>query len=306
MYRGLVGCRAPRSRPSGCSSSRRRSSRSPREFAPVNRSVLTNPKVEIEIGDAREALLTTRERYDVIVSEPSNPYRAGIASLFTRELYRAAEERLAEGGLFVQWVQSYEIDTETLRTIYATLTSVFPEVSTWETARFDIVLVASREPLTRSADDLRSRLAKEPYAEAINKVWRVDDLEGVLAHHLAGPRVARELAAAAGDRLNTDDRTRIEFAFARHLGRKAFWSSSALHQFALRRDDARPSDFSGSIDWDKVVDRENRRFGCRAPQPGFAYGPRSIAGFAGTGPPLVAFGANSGGRRVVGGSRAAA
>jgi hypothetical protein len=56
--------------------------------------VLENPKVRIHIGDAREVLLTTRQRYDVIFSEPSNPYRAGIASLFTQEFYRAVAERL--------------------------------------------------------------------------------------------------------------------------------------------------------------------------------------------------------------------
>src|SRR5204862_2748601 len=56
----------------------------------VNQDVMTNPKVSITIGDAREALLTGRDRYDVIASEPSNPYRAGIGSLFTQEFYRAA------------------------------------------------------------------------------------------------------------------------------------------------------------------------------------------------------------------------
>ncbi|MEM9696904.1 MAG: fused MFS/spermidine synthase, partial [Myxococcota bacterium] len=62
----------------------------------VNNRVLDNPKVNVIIGDAREVLLTTPERYDLIFSEPSNPYRAGIASLFTQEFYRAVEARLAD------------------------------------------------------------------------------------------------------------------------------------------------------------------------------------------------------------------
>ena len=90
-----------------------------RACAPVNQNVLDNPKVHVTIGDARETLLTTRDRYDLIASEPSNPYRAGIASLFTQEYYRAAADRLNDDGVFVQWVQAYEIDTPTLRTIYA-------------------------------------------------------------------------------------------------------------------------------------------------------------------------------------------
>ncbi|HWN44830.1 MAG TPA: fused MFS/spermidine synthase, partial [Thermoanaerobaculia bacterium] len=63
-------------------------------LAPINQNALSNPKVRLTIGDGRELLLTSPERYDVIFSEPSNPYRAGIASLFTRELYEAASDRL--------------------------------------------------------------------------------------------------------------------------------------------------------------------------------------------------------------------
>ena len=57
-----------------------------RACAPVNHDVLHNPKVHVTIGDARETLLTTRDRYDIIASEPSNPFRAGVASLFTRRV----------------------------------------------------------------------------------------------------------------------------------------------------------------------------------------------------------------------------
>ena len=80
-----------------------------RRCAPVNRNALANPRLRLFFGDAREHLLTTRERYDLVVSEPSNPYRAGIASLFSREFYRAVASRLEEGGLFLQWVQAYEV-----------------------------------------------------------------------------------------------------------------------------------------------------------------------------------------------------
>ena len=67
--------------------------------APVNRDVLDNPKVAITIADAREVLLTTPRRYDLVFSEPSNPYRAGIASLFTQEFYEAVRDRNADPAL---------------------------------------------------------------------------------------------------------------------------------------------------------------------------------------------------------------
>src|SRR6185295_2654232 len=70
----------------------------------VNHDAMRNPKVHITIADARETLLTTAARYDVIASEPSNPFRAGIASMFTVEYYRAASARLTPDGVFAQWV----------------------------------------------------------------------------------------------------------------------------------------------------------------------------------------------------------
>ncbi len=68
----------------------------------VNHDVMHNPKVHITLGDARETLLTTTDRYDIIASEPSNPFRAGIASLFTRDYDTAATDRLTPDGLFIQ------------------------------------------------------------------------------------------------------------------------------------------------------------------------------------------------------------
>src|SRR5262249_20713329 len=82
-----------------------------RDCAPVNHDAMANPKLHVTIGDARELLLTSNALYDVIASEPSNPFRAGIASMFTAEYYQAARRRLTADGVFAQWIQAYEIDT---------------------------------------------------------------------------------------------------------------------------------------------------------------------------------------------------
>lgn len=176
-----------------------------RDCAPVNRNVMANPKVHITLGDAREALLVSREAYDVIFSEPSNPYRAGIASLFTREFYEASAKRLGAGGLFLQWVQAYEIDSRTLRRIYATLNSVFPEVETWQTGPADLLFVASMKPLVYDVGKLRARLQQEPYKSAILYDWRTTDLEGCLARFVARSSLARAITAKEADSLDTDD-----------------------------------------------------------------------------------------------------
>ena len=131
--------------------------------APVNQNVLSNPKIHITIGDARETLLTTREQYDLIVSEPSNPYRAGVASLYTQEYYQAAKRRLRTGGMFLQFVQAYEVDSATIRSIYATFCSMFAVVETWQTNQNDLVFVGSSEPVRYDADSLRKRISETPF-----------------------------------------------------------------------------------------------------------------------------------------------
>lgn len=205
-----------------------------RAAAAVNRDVLRNPRVHVVIGDARETLLASRAQYDLIFSEPSNPYRAGIASLFTTEYYRAAERRLAPGGIFVQWTQGYEVSSEAVRTVYASLSSVFPQVETWRTHR-DLLLLATREPLVHDGAELRRRLAREPFRSALADAWRVAELEGLLGHFVARPELGRALAAGHRGPLNTDDANLLEFGFARVVGRHGLFDLSEALLLATDR-----------------------------------------------------------------------
>jgi spermidine synthase len=134
-----------------------------RACGPVNNYVLDNPKVNIIIGDGRETLLTSKEEYDLIFSEPSNPYRVGISSLYTREFYQAVVERLSPQGYFSQWVQGYHMDSQTIRTIIATLGETFPSVEIWQSATDDLLFVCSLEKKSYSVDQLRQRIAEEPF-----------------------------------------------------------------------------------------------------------------------------------------------
>jgi spermidine synthase len=216
-----------------------------RALAPFNHDAMRNPRIRITIADAREVLLTSRQTYDIIASEPSNPFRAGIASLFTREFYEAAEGRLAPHGLFTQWVQTYDVDPETMRTIYATLTSVFPNVHTWYTTTGDLLLVASNEPLRVDADAMRVLLAKEPYRSAIHGAWRTEGVDGFFTHFVANEEFARQ-AAQQAQSMNTDDRTVIEFGFARSVG-VAGNLLPVMQQTANARGLARPLSVRGTL-----------------------------------------------------------
>ncbi len=212
--------------------------------AQVNRRVLERDNVNLIVGDGREFLLTTDRRYDVIFSEPSNPYRAGISSLFTREFYRAAVERLAEDGLFIQWLQGYEIDASVVRTAYGTLASVFPAVESWRVDALDLLLVAGREPVAHDWGRVAARAAREPYETALEKVWGVRGAAGFYSGFLGGPGLARTMAEARdrmGEPLNTDDHPVIEYGFVRNLGRKGLFEIDQLADLARRLEVDRPT-----------------------------------------------------------------
>jgi len=202
-----------------------------RRCALVNRNALQNPRLHVYFADAREHLLTTRESYDLIVSEPSNPYRAGIASLFSRDFYRAVKSRLREGGLFLQWIQAYEIHARSLRSLYATFAAEIPVVESWQTLTSDLMLVGGQSPPRHDLERLRRRLSEEPFRTALKDAWRTDSLEGLLARFVAGPELAQKLAAS-GPELNTDDRNALEFGFARTLGVAGLLDVAAVREAA--------------------------------------------------------------------------
>jgi len=214
---------------------------------PVNHDVLHNPKVHIRIGDAREVLLATPEHYDIIFSEPSNPYRAGIASLFTEEFYQASKARLNSGGIFLQWLQAYSVEPSTIRTIFATIGHVFPNVETWQTDSGDLLLVATEKPIVHDVDAIRQRVAAEPFASALTHVWDVQGAEGFLSHFVATDAVTRTIAKNETLR-NTDDQTLIEFGFARAVADSAF-DVNDLTNYALARGGDRPENVRGAVDW---------------------------------------------------------
>jgi spermidine synthase len=226
-----------------------------RDCTPANRDVLSNRKVHIVIGDAREILLTSRDTYDIIFSEPSNPYRAGISSLFTEDFYRAVHARLRPDGIFLQWLQAYEVDSATVRTVYATLFGVFPQVETWYTKQDDLLLVSTAKPIVYDAARLSERLRREPIATAMEVVWRVTGVEGFLSHYLARASFGRAFVAETGAAKNSDDRNLVEFGFARSVGRHRSFSfdMGEMRRLSRSRGEDKPP-VSGGVDW-MAVDR---------------------------------------------------
>ena len=185
-----------------------------RFFDAENHQALADPRTRLVVGDGRTHLMLGREQYDVIVSEPSNPWMAGIASLFTREFFEGAKARLAPGGVLCQWAHTYDISRDDLRSIVATFLTAFPDGTMWLVGDADVLLVGSTGPLD-------GRIAG--IAEAWKRPGVADDLASVGArdsYAITSLFVAQGAALkawATGAPLQTDDRMQLEFSGPRNI-----------------------------------------------------------------------------------------
>lgn len=225
--------------------------------AAVNERALERDNVHVHLGDGREFLLTGTHKYDIIASEPSNPYRAGIASLFTQEFYENVAARLNPGGLFGQWLQGYEVDAQTIRSVLRTLRQVFPHVEMWHTQAGDLMLVAALTPPQKDVNRMRERVRRAPYLDGLPRLWLVEDIEGVFSHFIANSQLTEALSQANAPELNTDDNSSLEYAFARNVGIGGPSWSEDLLQLSGRQGTDRPS-VQGEVDWKRVLELRPR------------------------------------------------
>ncbi|HEU4713125.1 MAG TPA: fused MFS/spermidine synthase [Pyrinomonadaceae bacterium] len=196
-----------------------------RFFQHVNNRPLDDPRTRLIIDDARTFLRVTPNRYDIIVSEPSHPWVPGVANLFTQEFFELGRDRLSDQGIFVQWVQIYQLSTESLRSVLATYTRVFPHVLMFRVGGLnkgkDLLLMGSNQPLNldrlaeRMADPrVMAELARVNLAsEADVRSWFVCDETRL------GP-------AVAGAKINTDDNMHIETTVPRETFRPLMQTNS--------------------------------------------------------------------------------
>lgn len=175
-------------------------------FGHANRRVLEDPRLGLIIGDARQHIFGARNLYDVIISEPSNPWMAGVSALFTVEFFKGVKERLSPGGVFCQWGHLYNMAEDDLATLLATFGEVFPDSRVFVISEADILIVGSESPPTLS----ERRLAG--IAEAARLDLRASNLE--VSNLSAIPSVAlRELSPwLSRARKHTDDSPVLDFS----------------------------------------------------------------------------------------------
>jgi len=182
--------------------------RATRFFDHVNHSVLDDPRLEVVFEDGRNHVLMNENRYDVIISEPSNPWMPGAARLFTREAFQAADKALKEDGLMCMWVQAYSIQPEVMRSIVSSFSGVFPYVTMFRMAEVDYCLLGTHYPMRLNETELAERFAIASVRDDLERVgvrqWA--DLTGMCVATTASLRRAVE-----NDVPNTDDNSRVEF-----------------------------------------------------------------------------------------------
>jgi len=185
-----------------------------RFFETENHKALADPRTRVIVGDGRTHLMLGAQNYDVIVSEPSNPWMAGIASLFTQEFFEGARARLAPGGVLCQWAHTYDISNDDLRSIVATFLSVFPEGTLWLVGEADVLLVGATEPMGPRMAGIAAAMQRAKVAEDLATI------------QLKGPFSVASLFVAEGEslrnwasgaRLQTDNRSALEFSGPRSV-----------------------------------------------------------------------------------------
>jgi spermidine synthase len=138
-------------------------------FAEHNFDVIRNPRVEVQIDDGRHYLLTSKEKFDGITSDPLDPWVKGAAALYTREFFEIAKQHLNPGGVVTQFVQLYESNEEAVKSEIATFLEAFPNgmvfANTVNGQGYDVVLFGQVEPTTFDVDKIQARLDSPEFAK---------------------------------------------------------------------------------------------------------------------------------------------
>jgi spermidine synthase len=178
-------------------------------FGAENRNILEDRRARLIVADGRNALLARKKNYDVIISDPSDTWVAGVGNLFTSEFYSLVRSRLRPGGVMVQWFHMHMLPAQQLQLIVATFRSVFPNASLWRPNRGDVILVGTVDPVPWDRQRLTERYSVGGVSEDLRRIGFWHPLAIFSAFVLDGEDLARMLANVQG--VHTDDRPVLEY-----------------------------------------------------------------------------------------------
>lgn len=170
-------------------------------YRPRTESVYTDTRSKIYIEDAKTFFSAQNKKYDLIISEPSNPWVSGVSGLFSEEFYRLIGLHLAEHGLFVQWVQLYEIDTELVLSVLKALSRHFHYFSLYAANSEDLVIIARKNsPLGNISDSLFKPLTLN---EELKRIY-VRNIKDIEVRRTGNENLVSRLIGSSAIRANSD------------------------------------------------------------------------------------------------------
>jgi len=177
-----------------------------------NRGVLTNARTRIFNDDARSVLKLRPDRYDIIISEPSNPWVAGIGSVFSKEFYELCSTRLTERGIMAQWFHKYEMSDAIIFLVLRTFGAVFPHMEVWDSQEGDIILLGAHQPWPSGPEQFQEVLARPQPRRDLSEI-KIKNAATVWTRQIASQLTAH---AIPGDGpLQTDEFPILEYAAPR-------------------------------------------------------------------------------------------
>ena len=187
-------------------------------FNDFNGRPLDDPRTQVVVEDARAYIERSDRTFDAIISEPSSAWLSGSARLFTREAFTAYRQRLNPGGILCQWLQTYDLSQEELAGIVRTLQEVFPHVAVFHGDLWDLLLLASSEPIRLQPGMLAQRMTQQSVARDLARA------RAATPCHLLDALVAEPSAVATAvgpGPINTDDNAWIELTGPQVRGTRA-------------------------------------------------------------------------------------
>ena len=179
------------------------------ELFPENYKAWSDPRMQIRIGDGRQELLRSAERYDLITLEPPPPSAEGVVNLYSTDFYRLATKRLEPDGLFAQWLPLATQNNEDTRSLVRSFLDVFPYATLWTTELHEMLLVGSYSPIELNSVEIANRFNQSGVSTALQAVG-ISSPAALLATWVTGRDGLERYAAHA--RPVTDDYPRIEYA----------------------------------------------------------------------------------------------
>lgn len=183
-------------------------------FHHVNLVPEKDSRLRFQINDGRNFLLGTPESFDIICSEPSNPWQAGVCNLYTMEYFRICHDRLKQAGIFAMWWQYNEVSSNDLSRVFAALKKVFKHVVVFQSCPGDILILSSDQPLKANLSAISAALSDGKLQKLLSTIAGINSAEDLLL--LARMADDGVELATAGIPPNTDDRNFIEFDLARN------------------------------------------------------------------------------------------